>query len=213
MCTLFGNECFYRKFHNETIRAEKCKCLPGCNEVKYKYYIDSQQTFSPLQVTEFCKVNTSHYLYISQREEEKLDVIRLTNMGYNMQDRDMTKNLQNRIVEVCKEYVSTQFARIRIRIDGATHLKRIQTLKYSSSDKFAIIGGTFGLFTGFSFIAIFEFFHWLLVTIFKLVWQKDKPTLPEVIQEDPMAQEIRNLKTTLLREFGQSSPGFFRIRI
>ena len=52
-------------------------------------------------------------------------------------------------------------------MDGTSYLRRIQSLKYNDSDKFAIIGGTLGLFTGFSFIVCFELLHWICVTIQK----------------------------------------------
>ena len=48
-------------------------------------------------------------------------------------------------------------------------MKRVQSLKYSEADKFAIVGGTLGLFTGFSFIVIVELLFWIIVTIKKVL--------------------------------------------
>ena len=189
LCTFYGNECFYTKFHNQTRKSE-CECFPQCNEVVYKYYIDRQRKFTSDEITDFCNVFTPHFHYIWHFEDPNFDVLRLKNL---------TAHSQDHTINVCKKYISTQFARIHIRLDGTTHLRRLQSLKYSSGDKFAIIGGTFGLFTGFSFIALFEALHWILVTVFKLVWLKRKPVLPEKNKEDPMVQEMKIMKKKLLQ--------------
>ena len=183
LCTFYGNECFYTKFHNQTHKSQ-CECVPACNEIVYKYYIDRQRKFTSEEISDFCRsFFTPHMQYIWHFEHANFDVLRMKNL---------TADRLAHSHRVCKHYISTQFARIHIRLDGTTHLRRLQSLKYSSGDKFAIIGGTFGLFTGFSFIALFEALHWILVTVFKLVWLKHKPVLPEKNKEDPMVQELRN---------------------
>ena len=163
--------------------------MPQCNEVVYKYYIDRQRKFTSEEIVDFCKQFTPHFEYIRHLEETNFNILRLKNL---------TADIVDHTINVCMQYVSTQFARIHIRLDGTTHLRRLQSLKYSSGDKFAIIGGTFGLFTGFSFIALFEALHWILVTVFKLVWLKRKPVLPEKNKEDPMVQKMKNMKKKLL---------------
>ena len=69
----------------------------------------------------------------------------------------------------CQNYIRNDYARIKIRVDGSSYLKRLQSLKHGDADKFAIIGGTLGLFTGFSFIVIFELIYWIIVTIKKVI--------------------------------------------
>ena len=184
ICTFYGNECFYRKFHNQTYKAENCNCLTGCNEVRYKYYVDAKRPFSSNEVKEFCQISRPHYQYIRQQTvEPNFDVSRLKNFSLNS---------TYETIEVCERYVKTQFARVRIQMDGTSYLRRIQSLKYQTSDKFAIVGGTMGLFSGFSFIAIFEIIHWTMITLFKLFWTKGrKPAvLPEKIQEDQIQQTL-----------------------
>ena len=69
-------------------------------------------------------------------------------------------------------------------MDGTSYLRRIQSLKYIDSDKFAIIGGTLGLFTGFSFIVCFELLHWICVTIQKHIKSNSKcKPQPNIIKE------------------------------
>ena len=72
------------------------------------------------------------------------------------------------IVEKCRSYLKHEYAHVTIRIDGTTYLKRVKSLKYKESDKFAIVGGTLGLFSGFSFIVIFELLYWVVVSVKRL---------------------------------------------
>ena len=197
ICTFYGNECFYTKFHNQTHKSE-CQCLPACNEVVYKYYIDRQRKFTSEEISDFCPWDFEpHIQYIDHFEAPNFNISRLKNPTVTDNLR-YEEQLRDHNIDVCKHYISTQFARIHIRLDGTTHLRRLQSLKYSSGDKVAIIGGTFGLFTGFSFIALFEALYWILVTVFKLVWLKRNPILLEKNEEDPMVQEMKNLRKELL---------------
>ena len=158
LCQYFGNDCFYSKFQNNTYKQQNCNCLPACNEVNYKYVIDSNRKFSREEIDELCEEGTPHYRNILQSETEHLELLKLSNLTFYLPDHVQT---------VCKRYVKTQYARIRLKMDGTSYLRRIQSLKYNDSDKFAIIGGTLGLFTGFSFIVCFELLHWICVTIQK----------------------------------------------
>ena len=197
ICTFYGNECFYTKFHNQTHKSE-CQCLPACNEVVYKYYIDRQRKFTSEEISDFCPWDFEpHIQYIDHFEAPNFNISRLKNPTVTDNLR-YEEQLRDHNIDVCKHYISTQFARIHIRLDGTTHLRRLQSLKYTSGDKIAIIGGTFGLFTGFSFIALFEALYWILVTVFKLVWLKRNPILLEKNEEDPMVQEMKNLRKELL---------------
>ena len=84
--------------------------------------------------------------------------------GIEIWGRDDTLGLES-----CQNYIQNNYARIKIRVDGSSYLKRLQSLKHGDADKFAIIGGTLGLFTGFSFIVIFKLIYWIIVTIKKVI--------------------------------------------
>ena len=45
------------------------------------------------------------------------------------------------------------------------YLKMTQSAKVTLSDKISSIGGTLGLFTGFSLLAIVEILYWIIITI------------------------------------------------
>ena len=185
LCTFYGNECFNAKFHNQTYKSQHCQCLPACNEVRYKYYIDRQRKFTSEEIHEYCQLQKPHNMYIWHYEKINFDVARLKNL---------TASEHEHMSAVCEKYLSKQFARVHVRPTGMTHLRRIQSLKYSSTDKFAIIGGTFGLFTGFSFIALFEALHWILVTVFKLFYLRKN----QEDNVDPTDLKIQNLEKKLL---------------
>ena len=68
----------------------------------------------------------------------------------------MAKLEREHVGEKCRSYLKHEYAHVTIRIDGTTYLKRVKSLKYTETDKFAVVGGTLGLFSGFSFIVIFE---------------------------------------------------------
>ena len=68
ICTFYGNHCFNAKVRNLTYLTNQCKCLPGCNSIKYEYQIERIHKFTDNEVSEFCPGDTfnlpklhSHY--------------------------------------------------------------------------------------------------------------------------------------------------------
>ena len=96
----------------------------------------------------------------------------------------------------CMNYVQHEYARVKIKIQDSSYLRRVQSLKYSDADKFAIIGGTLGLFTGFSFIVIFELAYWVIITIKKVyVLTLKKPSVKSkkgALSKPNKKEEIQN---------------------
>ena len=178
LCQYFGNDCFFSKFQDNTYKLKHCDCLPACNVVDYKLVIDSNRKFSNEEINKLCADGTPHHRYIMQSERQYMDHLKLINITLYPLDH---------AERVCENYLKTQFARVQVKLDGSSYLKRIQTLKYKDSDKFAIIGGTLGLFTGFSFIVLFELLYWILVTVQKNMSDAEK-------EEDPVMKEISSLK-------------------
>ena len=82
----------------------------------------------------------------------------------------MSKSEGVHVGEKCRSYLRHEYAHVTIRIDGTTYLKRVKSLKYTETDKLSIVGGTLGLFSGFSFIVIFELLYWV-VTISKMLFK------------------------------------------
>ena len=173
MCTVFGNHCFLNKFWNNTHR-EECHCLPNCHKIHYNYHIDFKQRFTEAQIEYFCSSNKPHFQYIRQHEETIHDLEKLVNISMYY-----SQYYFGHITRKCKNYIKHQFARITLKINGLSHLKRRQSLKYLDNDKFAVIGGTLGLISGFSFIVVFELLYWIIVNI-KRVYHRPSNVQPKV---------------------------------
>ena len=63
----------------------------------------------------------------------------------------------------------------------------------SFSDKLGVIGGTIGLFSGFSFVALFEFYYWIVVTLIKYFKSSVEPE-----EEDPVNKRFEEMKKEIL---------------
>ena len=72
----------------------------------------------------------------------------------------------------CVDYILNDFAIIHVKMESSSYLRRVQSLQYTQADKIGIIGGTLGLFTGFSFIFILESFYWVLIVLKNIVISK-----------------------------------------
>ena len=169
---------------------ENCNCLPSCNEVKYNYVIDSKRKLSDNEIEQHCNYGTPHMENIRLSEEARYDLIQVKNM--TLEHGKYSK-------KVCRNYLSTQYARIKLKIDGTTHSRQFQTLRVSGSDKFAKIGGILTFSTGFSLIVIMELFYWIIATTKKMLTASDSDGVkvsPENGQIDPAA-EIASLKSQL----------------
>ena len=125
-------------------------------------------------------------------KDKKLNIT--FNVGYYYIDDEHDYAMQR-----CQHYVQNEFARIKIRI-SSSYLKRVQSLKYSDADKFSIVGGTLGLFTGFSFIVIFELFFWIGITL-KKVFVKPR----EAKQEKKLAPQVISKKEVPAKKLEKSN--------
>ena len=169
---------------------ENCNCLPSCNEVKYNYVIDSKRKLSDNEIEQHCNYGTPHMENIRLSEEARYDLIQVKNM--TLEHGKYSKM-------VCRNYLSTQYTRVKLKIDGTTHSRQFQTLRVSGSDKFAKIGGILTFSTGFSLIVIMELFYWIIATTKKMLTASDSDGVkvsPENGQIDPAA-EIASLKSQL----------------
>ena len=144
-----------------TYKTASCSCLPSCNSIKYDFNIDLTRKITDTEIDEMCFLERPDYQYIAEIEESIYELKRITNMS---------KNINLHVWERCERYLRHEYAHVTIRIDGTTYLKRVKSLKYTETDKLSIVGGTLGLFSGFSFIVIFELLYWV-VTISKMLFK------------------------------------------
>ena len=181
---------------NSTYRIKNCNCLQGCSEVKYKFFVASSRKFTEDEVEEVCEKYKPHWLYVNRELEAVTQYKQMKNLSV----------LEATIgVETCKK----EYAHVRVRIDGSSFMKHSAGLTYTTSDKIALIGGTLGLFSGFSLLAMFEIVYWLIITIKRVFYSKAASVEPEDQQEEKIKklelknkkfeEEIQELKNKLLK--------------
>jgi len=185
LCTYMGNECFRQKFANVTYKLESCNCLPSCSEVTYKVLIESVRKFTAREVETMCRTSKyPHVMYIYNTEAKHLiDIIKMMNVT----EEDYLYSKKS-----CLDYVANGFSRITVKVVGSSYLRRSQSIAMSFSDKLGVIGGTIGLFSGFSFVALFEFGHWIVVTLIKYFKSSVEPEEEDPVQK--LREEFKEMK-------------------
>ena len=194
LCTYMGNECFGQKFANVTYKLGFCNCLPSCSEVTYKVGIETVRKFTASEIEEMCSSSRNpHPQYIDNTESKHLiDIIKMMNV--TEEDYLFSK-------KSCLDYVANGFSRITVKVVGSSYLRRSQSIAMSFSDKLGVIGGTIGLFSGFSFIAIFELGYWIIITLIKYFKSSVEPEEEDPVQKlrEEMKKENDALKLRLAK--------------
>ena len=177
LCTYMGNECFRQKFANSTHKLDYCSCLPSCSNFNYKIVIDSIKKFTTSEVEAMCKDRNPHQMYVYNTEAKPLiDIIKMMNV---------TEEHYLFAKKSCLDYIANGYSRITVKIVGSSYLRRSQSIAMSFSDKLGVIGGTIGLFSGFSFVALFEFGYWVVITLIKYYKSSVEPE-----EEDPVQKQF-----------------------
>ena len=122
--------------------ASQCNCLPGCNSINYKYQIDTIRKITEKEAVQFCEDTMPHHEYVRHTEKayRGLKNIDDPNLAYETKSEYEKKR--------CQRYLREEFALIKIRLEGSSYLRRVQSLNYKFFDKISIVGGTLGLFSG-----------------------------------------------------------------
>ena len=63
--------------------------------------------------------------------------------------------------ELCKQIRKEELAKVMIKLEGPTFIRYKRSLRVTFIGKLSSIGGTLGLFTGFSLLALLELIHWI----------------------------------------------------
>ena len=63
--------------------------------------------------------------------------------------------------DLCKKIQNEDRIKITVAFKGSTFMALKRSLRVSFTDKLGSIGGTMGLFSGFSLLAIMELIHWI----------------------------------------------------
>ena len=165
---------------------DSCECLPSCSQISYKYVVDSVRKFTPDEVLRLCKGQKPHFEVVNNGERPTFNITRMVNVS---------KILRVHSEEKCYDYVSKGYARVTVKMAGSSYLRRSQSITVSFSDKLGVIGGTVGLFSGFSFVALFEFGYWIFITLIKFFKSSVEPE-----EEDPIQKLREEMKKEMKKE-------------
>ena len=75
--------------------------------------------------------------------------------------------------ELCKQIQNEDKIRITIRLEGSTIMELKRFLRVSFTDQLGSIGGTLGLFSGFSLLAIVELIHCVCMIVYSIVRRQE----------------------------------------
>ena len=174
ICDFAGNQCFHSKMTNSSYEEESCKCYPSCDNVQYSFQLESQQ---PINIERECSSNYRGYEYVKDKLAPDLEMLKdILNLDEGLHDwKNMFDRKKHYFSELamkkCKEIFTQDVAIIEIKMEKQSLIKMKKSLKYNMTIKLGTIGGTMGLFTGFSFMALVEIFYWIIITLTKVLKQ------------------------------------------
>ena len=174
LCESAGNNCFYSKMKNDTYLGESCKCYPKCNSNHYSY-VEKQV---PIDVKSECDKSSKGFLYTIQKTSriipELTRVYEQLKLHQHFKQSSHSDALPFNVSGLsniqlyrfwCELSFKKDIAIVKIQIEGQSHVKMRRSLKNTFGDKLGMLGGTLGLFTGFSFMAFVEIVYWFIITI------------------------------------------------
>ena len=194
ICKDDGKDCFQRKMANVTKMEEnQCFCLSDCSIAKYPYsevplpledhciigkYFDEQKGYLD-QVGYFMTKEVDWYKKLS-KDVLEANPSTLAFLRVPLDKSMIWKDWEslNRTVtdiyytELCKQIQNEDKIRITIRLEGSTFMELKRFLRVSFTDQLGSIGGTLGLFSGFSLLAIVELIHWVCMIVCSIVTRR-----------------------------------------
>ena len=175
LCDSGGNGCFWEKMGTDIENGEEskdCFCLGDCENVKYSQFA----TLKPSGGTSGCTVKWDHnnMFPAGLGPQEAIIVTKMLTPMKNITDwyatRDAIANDYSK--DLCEKILTKDKASLRIRLEGPTFMTLKRHLRVTFADKLGSIGGTLGLFSGFSLLAIMELIHWICKIINSLIVSK-----------------------------------------
>ena len=169
VCNSAGNHCFYAKMQNETYLAESCDCYPNCNFNHYTY----TEKQLPIKASRECEKTKRGFVYAVPTIYDNIpySTIVLEKLYNSPKGKPFDVSQQDPpklIRDLCEEMYEKDFAIVEIKIEGQSFVKIRRSLRKTIGDKLGELGGTLGLFTGFSFMAVIEIIYWIIVILANL---------------------------------------------
>ena len=149
----------------------KCFCLSDCENVKYSKFA----TLKPLDMDVCTNPSDLNYFLNSvssvKLNQEALILSKMLVPMKNVSDLDkiVDKIMQNHDEKICEKIKTRDRSTLEIRLEGPTFMILKRSQRVTFVDKLGSIGGTLGLFSGFSLLAIMELIHWICKIINSLI--------------------------------------------
>ena len=80
--------------------------------------------------------------------------------------------MQQHHQQLCENIKSNDQAVLKLRLEGPTFMTLKRSLRVTFADKLGSIGGTLGLFSGFSLLAAMELIHWVIKVAYSIIFPK-----------------------------------------
>ena len=165
LCDRGGNHCFWNTIENYlvdgVIMDKECFCLSDCESTKY----DHSVILKPFELddcaTDWEELSLIPFALLQQRalvwSQTKITPFKnVTNLS----------ELENKVMngyysKLCISMKTNDMVSVRLRLEGPSFTTMKRSLKDTFTDKLGSVGGTLGLFSGFSLLAIVELMHWI----------------------------------------------------
>ena len=174
ICDSSGNHCFYSKMKNYTFSGELCKCYPNCNTVQYSY----GERHSPIAIRRECEGIGQGFKYMARTRMSTTIIPFMSIVIKRLSENDPTNSpfdIYNElkpspiIKQWCKETFRNDISILEVQIVGQSHTRMKQSLRHPLSSKIGQLGGTLGVFTGFSFMALVEIMYFIVLTFLDVI--------------------------------------------
>ena len=164
LCDSAGNLCFYKKMKNISYQRNSCKCQPLCNVKKFT----TTETISPLDTSSKCNKykDRSRFLinFVQPRiPQSKMVETNIKEIKYGVLVPPKCFHEDEYLKNFCPRKILENMAVIQIDVIDSSYVKMRQSLRTSFGEKIGVLGGTLGLFTGFSVMVLVEIAYWIII--------------------------------------------------
>lgn len=144
--------------------SESCHCLPDCNSVKYSF----SEKQIPIHLKKECDSSNFGFLKTIKKFKYRPKFYSLIRKASSLQNNltiiDWKTEIKQHATSLyadCYELYTKDISLVEIELEGQTFMRMKQSLRVNWADKLGTVGGSLGLFCGFSVLAIFELVQWM----------------------------------------------------
>ena len=126
----------------------------------------------PIDLNEYCSRLGKGMSYIAQKVIYELnplliDYFHIKNEGFLGLSEDNGEY-------ICRRALKQNMAIVSVKFGSPRYMRTVMSKRYSLSDKIGTLGGTLSLFTGMSFLSVFELAFWLIKLFVQMTLPKKR---------------------------------------